>query len=117
MFYYVQLWRNFTDPFPSFAQRVQAPSEGHAIVQVMRHHNLHTVDRAWVHHNAHLHPSLRVQYIVVKGKTRSWRQEQDPTLTAWIMLSCWLRDVAVVIQKRERSRKRRQKQQKASLSQ
>lgn len=105
MFYYVQLWRRWTDSQPTITERVQAPSEGHAIVQVMRHHHLHYADRVWVHHSAQMPPALRVKYVSVKGKTRSWRQEYNPELTAMLVLASWLTDFAASLRARKKQRR------------
>jgi hypothetical protein len=77
MFYYVQLWRTVQEKHPSVQLRVQAPSEGHAVVQVMRKHHLTTVFRAWVSHSAKEAPTVRLINILVKGKVRRWQQEPE----------------------------------------
>jgi hypothetical protein len=74
-FFYVQLWQRLNVNAPPIQQRVQAPSEGHAIVQVMRLHHLTYVDRAWVSPSVYAAPTVRLVEITVKGKVRRWRQE------------------------------------------
>jgi hypothetical protein len=77
MFFYVQLWQHITVKQPTAQERVQAPSEGHAIVQVMRKYHLTAVDRAWVSHSALEPPTVRLIQVYVKGKVRSWRHEPE----------------------------------------
>ena len=77
MFYYVQLWQSINAKFPTVQQRVQAPSEGHAVVQVMRKHRLSSVDRAWVSYSAKQAPTLRLAQVVVKGNFRHWKHELE----------------------------------------
>jgi hypothetical protein len=74
-FFYVQLWQRLNVTVPPIQQRVLAPSEGHAIVQVMRSHHLSYVDRAWVSPSALLSPTVRLVQVSVKGKVRCWKQE------------------------------------------
>jgi hypothetical protein len=80
LLYYVQLWKNFNEKSPTHIERVEAPSEGHAVVQLMRKHRLTAVDRAWVHQNAYTPPTLRLIGVFIKGKIRSWRVEQNPLM-------------------------------------
>lgn len=75
MFYYVQLWRNINVKVPTIQQRVQAPSEGHAIVQVMKKERLTYVDRAWVSRSVYDEPTVRLLQVTVKGNKRIWRAE------------------------------------------
>ena len=75
MFFYVRLWQDINHSVPTVQQRVQAPSEGHAVVQVMKAHHLTSVDRAWVSRSVYDEPTVRLIQVVVKGKVRSWRQE------------------------------------------
>ena len=77
MFYFVQLWKSDHVLHP-IQQRVQAPSEGHAVVQVMRCHHLSYASRAWIGHSAKEPPTLRLTQLVVKGKVRSWKVEVEP---------------------------------------
>jgi hypothetical protein len=77
MFFYVQLWRTVQEKHPSVQQRVQAPSEGHAIVQVMRKQHLTEVYRAWASRSAKEPPTVRLLHVLVKGKTRRWQQEPE----------------------------------------
>jgi hypothetical protein len=51
VFYFVQLWKNDQELQP-LQQRVQAPSEGHAVVQVMRCHHLSYASRACIGRSA-----------------------------------------------------------------
>lgn len=44
--HFVQLCQDSTQKTPSIQQRVYAPSELHAIVQVMKQHHLHGAARA-----------------------------------------------------------------------
>lgn len=77
MIYYVQLWQDINVKFPTVQQRVQASSEGHAVVQVMRKHHLSCVDRAWVSYSVKQPPTLRLAQVVVKGKFRHWKHEPE----------------------------------------
>ena len=77
MFYYVQLWQTMNQKQPSLQQRVQAPSEGHAIIQVMRKHHFTTMDRGWVSYSAKEPPTVRLINIMVKGSVRRWQQEPE----------------------------------------
>jgi hypothetical protein len=77
MFYFVQLWKNDRVAHP-LQQRVQAPSEGHAVVQVMRHHHLSSAARAWIGRSAKEPPTVRLTQLVVKGKVRAWKVEVEP---------------------------------------
>ena len=73
MLFFVQVWKN--DQTYPIQQRVQAPSEGHAVVQVMRAHHLSYASRAWIGQRAKEPPTLRLTQVVVKGKVRCWRVE------------------------------------------
>jgi hypothetical protein len=75
MFYYVQLWRHPTDRRPSIQERVQAESEGQAVILLMRHYHLKSVDRAWISPSIHEAPTVKLFDVVVKGGVRSWKQE------------------------------------------
>jgi hypothetical protein len=77
MLYFVQLWKNDQMVHP-LCERVQAPSEGHAIVQVMRHYHLSYAARAWIGRSAKEPPTLRLLQLVVKGKVRAWKVEVEP---------------------------------------
>ena len=77
MFYFVQLWKNDQELQP-LQQRVQAPSEGHAVVQVMRCHHLSYASRACIGRSAKEPPTLLLTQLVVKGKLRSWKVEVEP---------------------------------------
>lgn len=77
MFYYVQLWKTVQEKHASIQQRVQAPSEGHAVIQVMRKHHLVEVYRAWVSRSAKETPTVRLLHVLVKGKVRRWQQEPE----------------------------------------
>jgi len=79
MFFYVQLWQHPTDRRPTIQERVQATSEGHAVVLVMRRHHLKSVDRAWISPSAHQPPTVKLFDVLVRGKIRSWRQEIAPS--------------------------------------
>ncbi len=74
MLYFVQLWKNDQIVHP-LCERVQAPSEGHAVVQVMRQHHLSYAARAWIGRSAKEPPTLRLSQLVVKGKVRAWKVE------------------------------------------
>jgi hypothetical protein len=76
MLYFVQLWKNDRVVHP-LCERVQAPSEGHAVVQVMRHHHLSYAARAWIGRSAKEAPAVRLTQLVVKGKVRAWKVEVD----------------------------------------
>jgi len=73
MLFFVQVWKN--DRTHPIQQRVQALSEGHAVVQVMRCHHLSYASRAWIGQSAKEPPTLRLTQLVVKGKVRCWRVE------------------------------------------
>jgi hypothetical protein len=75
MFFYVRLWQHLTVKQPTAQERVQAPSEGHAVVQVMRRNHLIAVDRTWVSRSALEPPTVRLVEVYVKGKVRSWKHE------------------------------------------
>jgi hypothetical protein len=77
MFYFVQVWKNDHVLHP-LQQRVQAPTEGHAVVQVMRCHHHSFASRAWIGRSANEPPTLRLTQLVVKGKVRSWKVEVEP---------------------------------------
>ncbi len=77
MLYFVQLWKNDRIVHP-LCERVQAPSEGHAVVQVMRHHHLFYASRAWIGRSAKEPPTLRLSQLVVNGKVRAWKVEVEP---------------------------------------
>jgi hypothetical protein len=77
MLYFVQLWKNDRIVHP-LCERVQAPSEGHAVVQVMRRHHLAYAARAWIGGSAKEPPTVRVTQLVVKGKVRAWKVEVEP---------------------------------------
>jgi hypothetical protein len=77
MLYFVQLWKNDRIVHP-LCERVQAPSEGHAVVQVMRHHHLSYAARAWIGRSAKEPPTLWLSQLVVKGKVRAWKVEVEP---------------------------------------
>ena len=77
MFFYVQLWQTVQEKHPSVQQRVQAPSEGHAIIQVMRKQHLTEVYRAWASRSAKESPTVRLLHVLVKGKVRRWQQEPE----------------------------------------
>jgi hypothetical protein len=77
MFYFVQLWKN-DQVLQPLQHRVQAPSEGHAVIQVMRHYHLSYAARAWIGCSAHEPPTLRLTQLVVKGKMRCWKVEVEP---------------------------------------
>lgn len=77
-FFFVCLWSEAQDiqrATPNVQQRVLAPSEAHAVVQVMKHHHLKAAARAWVSRTAQGEPTLRLACILVKGKKRSWKLE------------------------------------------
>ena len=76
-FHFVQLWKDLNQPVPTIQQRVLAPSEGHAVVQVMKLHHLRAVARAWVSRTATGEPTLRLCCVIVKGNKRSWKHELD----------------------------------------
>jgi hypothetical protein len=86
MYYFVQLWKNDRVVQP-LQQRVQAPSEGHAVVQVMRCHHLSYASRAWISHSAHEPPTVRLTQLVVKGKIRCWKVEVEPLKTPYTQSS------------------------------
>ena len=73
--YYVQLWRDINVGHPTVCERVQAASEGHAVVQVMRRHHMIQVDRAWVSRSALEAPTIRLVHVFVKGGVRRWKHE------------------------------------------
>ena len=75
MLFFVQIWKN--DRTYPIQQRVQAPSEGHAVVQVMRTYHLSYASRAWIGQSAKEPPTLRLTQVVVKGKVRCWTVEVD----------------------------------------
>lgn len=75
MFFWVRLWVNINVAQPTVQEYVQAPSEGHAVVQLMKKHHLHNVDRAWVSRTVKEEPTVRLVQVFVRGKYRSWRQE------------------------------------------
>jgi hypothetical protein len=75
--YYVRLWLAIGDSAPTVQTYVQAISEGHAIVQLMKTRRLSYVSRASVAWNVLDEPMVRVVDVVVSGKTRRWRQEPD----------------------------------------
>jgi hypothetical protein len=77
MLYFVQLWKNDRIVHP-LCERIQAPSEGHAVVQVMRHHHLSYASRAWIGRSAKEQPTVRLTQLVVKGKIRAWKLEIEP---------------------------------------
>ena len=77
MLFFVQVWKNDQIHQP-IQQRVQALSEGHAVVQVMRSHHLCYASRAWIGQSAKEPPTLRLTQVVVKGKVRCWRVEVEP---------------------------------------
>ncbi len=77
MFYFVQLWQNINVKTPAIQERVQAPSEWHAVVQVMRRHHFTCIDRAWVSYSANDLPHVRLAQVVVKGKVRHWKHELE----------------------------------------
>jgi hypothetical protein len=77
MLYFVQLWKNDRIASP-LCERVQAPSEGHAVVQVMRQHHLSYAARAWIGYSAKELPTVRLTQLVVKGKVRAWKVEVAP---------------------------------------
>jgi hypothetical protein len=77
MLYFVQLWKHDRVTHP-LRERVQAPSEGHAVVQVMRHHHLSYAVRAWIGRSAKEPPTVRLSQLVVKGKVRAWKVEAEP---------------------------------------
>jgi hypothetical protein len=77
MFYFVQLWKN-DQMLQPLQQRVQASSEGHAVIQVMRCHHLSYASRAWIGCSAKEPPTLRLAQLVVKGKVRCWKVEVVP---------------------------------------
>jgi hypothetical protein len=80
-FFFVRLWSEAQDiqhATPTLQQRVLAPSEAHAVVQVMKHHHLKAAARAWVSRTAQGEPTLRLACIIVKGKKRSWKL--DPAM-------------------------------------
>jgi hypothetical protein len=76
MLFFVQVWKN--DHTHPIQQRVQAPSEGHAVVQVMRCHHLCYASRAWIGSSAKEPPTLQLTQLVVKGKVRCWKVEVEP---------------------------------------
>ena len=78
MFYIVQLWQDINVKAPTILERVQAPSEWHAVVQVMRRHHFTCVDRVWVSYSANDPPHVRLAQVVVKGKVRHWKYELEP---------------------------------------
>ena len=82
MLFYVQLWNQRHEQHPTVQQRVQAPSEAHAVVAVMRQHHLHCVYRAWAGPSAQEPPTVRLLEVTVKGKIRHWAQEPEPG-TSW----------------------------------
>ena len=73
--HFVQLWQDSNQNAPTLQQRVYAPSELHAIVQVMKQHHLHAAARAWVSRTAADEPTVRLVCVIVKGHKRSWKQE------------------------------------------
>lgn len=75
MFFFVQLWRDINQQVPTVQQRVQALSEAHAVVQVMKQHHLNMVDRAWVARTAKEPPTVRLGHVYVKGAVRRWKRE------------------------------------------
>jgi hypothetical protein len=77
MLYFVQLWKNDRIVHP-VCERVQASSEGHAVVQVMRHHHLSYAARAWIGRSAKEPPTVRLTQLVVKAKVRAWKVEREP---------------------------------------
>ncbi len=77
MFFYVQLWQRLNTKVSPLRERVQAPSEGHAVIAVMRAHHLTYVDRAWVSRDVTLPPTVRLTEVTVKGKVRAWKQEPE----------------------------------------
>jgi hypothetical protein len=77
-FHFVQLWQDAHQPAPTLQQWVLAPSEGHAVVQVMKQHHLRAVARAWVSPSALEMPTVRLSCVLVKGKVRSWKHDLTP---------------------------------------
>jgi hypothetical protein len=77
MFYIVQLWRDVRVKAPIVQKRVQATSEWHAVVQVMRRHHFICVDRAWVSYSANEPAHVRLAQVIVKGKVRIWKHEPE----------------------------------------
>jgi hypothetical protein len=75
VFFFVRLWQDVNVQVPMVGQRVQAVSEVHAVVQLMKLHHLHRVDRAWVSRSAHEEPTVRLAHIFMKGKVRCFKQE------------------------------------------
>ena len=74
-FHFVQLWQECHQQTPTLQQRVLAPSEGHAVVQVMKEHHLHAAARAWVSRSALDAPTVRLTCVIVRGNRRSWKQD------------------------------------------
>jgi len=77
MLFFVQVWKNDQTQHP-IQQRVQALSEGHAVVLVMRSHHLCYASRAWIGSSAKEPPTLWLTQLVVKGKVRCWKVEVEP---------------------------------------
>ena len=77
-FHFVQLWQDAHQAAPTLQQRVLAPSEGHAVVQVMKQHHLRAAARVWVSPSALEMPTVRLTCVLVKGKVRSWKHELTP---------------------------------------
>jgi hypothetical protein len=75
--YYVCLWQEISDRVPVVQVYAQAPSEGHAVVQVMKKQGLSFVARAHVARSAQDLPLVRLVEVFVRGKIRRWRQEPD----------------------------------------
>ena len=74
-FFFVRVWQDVNVQAPTVAQRVQAPSELHAVIQLMKQHHLHRVDRAWVSRSTQEPPTVRLAHVFVRGKVRRFKQE------------------------------------------
>ena len=77
-FHFVQLWQENHQHTPTVQERVLAPSEGYAVVQVMKEHHLHAASRAWVSRSALDAPTMRLTCVIVKGNHRSWKLDITP---------------------------------------
>jgi Holliday junction resolvase-like predicted endonuclease len=78
-FHFVRLWQEVNRQEPTLQQRVVAPSEGQAVIQVMKAHHLHAAARVWVSRSATSEPTMRLVCVIVKGNRRSWKQELGPS--------------------------------------
>lgn len=79
-FHFVRLWYQAQDiqqETPNLQERVLAPSEAQAVVQVMKKHHVKAAARAWVSRTVQGEPTLRLACVIVKGNKRSWKLEPD----------------------------------------